>query len=217
MHDFFLCIRLVMAKLSYIFATCLVSTVETGGKSDKARFIMAQASVFTPKTRKTRICPENAISDKRLPMPETIAIEDITSLGHSFIGILKSVSDAVRNGQTIHCISDNFVYGSCDDTEGYLKAISDIHNLYRRLISSRTKEALCIKKSNGAVLGRPFGSDIKMRVLKKNSRKIIKELNTGYKHSFICKKYGVSESTLKRFIKEYRENSGNNTQTTKTN
>jgi DNA invertase Pin-like site-specific DNA recombinase len=69
----------------------------------------------------------------------------------------------------------------------------------REIISSITKSALTVKKSEGVILGR------KKNVSKLDNHKddIIKMINDGVKLNMICKKIGCSSFTLSMYIHKY--------------
>ena len=63
----------------------------------------------------------------------------------------------------------------------------------------RTKEALALKKSEGVTLGRKYGSDVKMEVIRQNEREIEKMIEKGMSITQICRKIGVARSTWYKY------------------
>jgi DNA invertase Pin-like site-specific DNA recombinase len=77
-----------------------------------------------------------------------------------------------------------------------------VAEIERNLISQRTKEALALRKANGVKLGRPAGTRPKKSILLQNINDIEHMINTGATRKDICRKYGVSSETLRRFLAE---------------
>ncbi|KAA6320866.1 hypothetical protein EZS27_029416 [termite gut metagenome] len=72
----------------------------------------------------------------------------------------------------------------------------------RNLISMRTKEALARRKQEGKLLGRRPGDSPQMKIVIKNEKSIIQQLNKKIPKDVIAKQLGVSRSTLYRFLKK---------------
>lgn len=65
----------------------------------------------------------------------------------------------------------------------------------------RTKEALARRKQEGKMLGRKKGDNPKLQLLKENKRYILKQTKNGTKHAKLAREFGVSRSTMFRFLK----------------
>ena len=72
----------------------------------------------------------------------------------------------------------------------------------RDLISSRTKEALRVKKANGMVLGRPKGPG--KSKLDKFKPEIEALLANGSTQKFIAKRYETTEANLYNWMKKHQ-------------
>jgi len=71
------------------------------------------------------------------------------------------------------------------------------------MISSRTKEALARKKSEGMRLGRPSGSFAKETKLTGREQVIQELLSKQVSHSAIARILGVNRGTLTSFVKRH--------------
>ena len=65
----------------------------------------------------------------------------------------------------------------------------------------RTKEALARRKQEGIALGRKKGDNPKLQVLHDNKRYILKQAKGGQKHAKLAREFGVSRTTMFRFLK----------------
>lgn len=70
----------------------------------------------------------------------------------------------------------------------------------RDLISARTREALAVRKEQGAVLGRQPGSCPKMGKLMVEKEEILRRRNAGMSITDLSKAYNVSRGTMSKFI-----------------
>jgi DNA invertase Pin-like site-specific DNA recombinase len=78
----------------------------------------------------------------------------------------------------------------------------------RNLIAARTKEALAYRKTQGMILGRPKGSNVRTQVLQGNAGSILKMLDQGKPKTEIARIYGVSKTTLYNFLKRELKEKG---------
>ena len=67
--------------------------------------------------------------------------------------------------------------------------------------SMRTKEALARRKQEGIPLGRRKGDNPKLQLLYENKRYILKQARSGAKHAKLAREFGVSRTTMFRFLK----------------
>lgn len=106
------------------------------------------------------------------------------------------------HGKKIKIISikENYELGDNINSKVLAFAFGLSAEIERNLISQRTKEALARKKAEGALLGRPKGSQSKKLKLQGKEQLIRKLLNDGYSKSDIAKKLGICYDTLNRFV-----------------
>ena len=135
----------------------------------------------------------------RLERGDSLYVEGVSCLGSSMSEVLGILTEALKRGISIYGVEDGFSFDRSIDLHSYLAALGQVDAIYNSIISSRTKAALDKKRREGAKLGRPVGSDGKMKTLQRNRAGVLKAINSGMPYMDICRKYKVSFSTLRRF------------------
>ena len=136
---------------------------------------------------------------RKMQRGDSLYVEDVSSLGNSVNEVLSVLTEALKFGINVYGVSDGFAFDRGIDRHIYLTAFEQVGDIYYSIISKRTKAALKKKKQEGVKLGRPVGSDEKMRVLQRNRVGIVKAIDSGVPYVDICRKYRVSASTFRRF------------------
>ncbi|MCD8263423.1 MAG: recombinase family protein [Tannerellaceae bacterium] len=154
--------------------------------------------VRSPKNGGNRI--EEIIRD--MEPGDTLIVADISRLSRKIMEILHIIVLSMERGITLHCLKDGYSFGPNMDTQSLALAFGLAPEIERGLISSRTREALSISKSQGSKLSRPKGSSQLERLLslKDQIEKDVLEENATY--SELAEYYKVSLSSFKRFVKE---------------
>lgn len=134
---------------------------------------------------------------------DTVYIDDMSRLGSTFESILQFIYTTVSHGIHVHGVRNGFSTDCIGDVGTYLSAIEQLGDLYGSLISNRTKKALQRRRAEGKALGRPVGTAVKMSVLHGNRSEIERKIKEGVSLVGICSEYGVSYSTLRRYLQEY--------------
>ena len=67
----------------------------------------------------------------------------------------------------------------------------------------RTREALALRRAEGMVLGRRYGSYTKLNVLIENRQTVIAMLDRGKSIGDICRHFGLSRDTFAKFRVKY--------------
>mgnify|MGYP001536514597 FL=1 len=107
-----------------------------------------------------------------------------------------------------HCLKHKIVLYSTKDGYAFDDSINSkvlcfafglVAEIERNLISMRTKEALALRKAEGKVLGRRKGDCPKMGLLVSNRKEVLKLLRRGESVAGICRRYGISRDTFRRF------------------
>ena len=89
-------------------------------------------------------------------------------------------------------------------TQQNLLRVGDIvAEIERNLISMRTREALALRRAEGMVLGRRYGSYTKLNVLIENRQTVIAMLDRGKSIGDICRHFGLSRDTFAKFRMKY--------------
>ena len=138
----------------------------------------------------------------RMRRGDSLYTEDVARLGGSLNDILDILSVALLRGVGIYGISDGFSTNSSVDVNSYLSALRDVNEIYSKMVSNRAKAVLNQRRAEGVRLGRPEGSDVKMRMLLDNRAKIDAAIANGTTLAELSRKYKVSYSTFRRFLKQ---------------
>lgn len=119
---------------------------------------------------------------------DTIIVSEISRLGRNLMQIMGILNLCMEKKIKIISIKENYELGDNINSKVLAFAFGLSAEIERNLISQRTKEALARKKAEGALLGRPKGSQSKKLKLQGKEQLIRKLLNDGYSKSDIAKK-----------------------------
>jgi DNA invertase Pin-like site-specific DNA recombinase len=147
--------------------------------------------------------------DKRLlgPLLEEVKKDDLiicselSRLGRNLFMIMSILNHLMNSGVRICTIKDTYRLGDNIQSKVLAFAFGLSAEIERNLISQRTKEALARKRSEGVVLGRPWGSKSSQVKLSghENEIQILLEKQTSI--SAISRIFGVNRLTVHRFLK----------------
>jgi DNA invertase Pin-like site-specific DNA recombinase len=114
--------------------------------------------------------------------------------------IMSILNRLMVNGVKIWTIKDNYQLG--DDIQATILAFAFglSAEIERELISQRTKEALARRRSEGFVLGRPFGSKSARLKLSGHEAEIQALLGKKISKCAIARQFGVSRKTVVSFV-----------------
>lgn len=73
---------------------------------------------------------------------DTVYVEEISRLGSTYDGILKSIYEMVSYGLNIHGMRDGFSTDNIGDIDTYLSTFVQMDNVFGKMVSNRTKAAL---------------------------------------------------------------------------
>ncbi|MCL2721856.1 MAG: master DNA invertase Mpi family serine-type recombinase [Treponema sp.] len=131
---------------------------------------------------------------------DLIVCSELSRLGRSLFMIMSILNHLMMNDVRIWTIKDNYKLGDNIQSKVLAFAFGLSAEIERELISQRTKDALARKKSEGKVLGRPWGSESSYFKLTNHEKEIRSLLANEYSKSAIGRIYGVNRSTVVRFL-----------------
>lgn len=140
---------------------------------------------------------------KLLHEGDTLIVSELSRLGRSTMEVMTIFKHLAEKDISTHIIKGNFIIGDKQNkiqSTVLIFAFSLAAEIERELISSRTKEALALKKSQGVVLGRPKGSIAKSK-LDGKEKEIEIFLEKKIPVASIAKILNVSRTTMNQFIK----------------
>ncbi len=139
---------------------------------------------------------------KQLGAGDNLMAIDLASLGRSVLEIFQILVAAVEKGINIHTLKGDWKFDNTIPTDKVIKGLSLVIEVERSFISSRTKEALAVKKAAGIKLGKPKGT-IQKSKLDKFRPEIEQLLVNGSSLKYIAKRYDTSSVNLSQWVKKH--------------
>lgn len=144
---------------------------------------------------------------RRIKYGDLIICTELSRLGRNLYMIMDILYICMDKGCQVWTIKDNYRLGEDIQSKVLAFAFGLSAEIERDLISSRTKEALARKKSEGKVLGRPKGKKMGSENMKlgRVQKAFIEQYKQGVPVSTIASKYHVSRTTVYRYLKRMEE------------
>lgn len=130
-----------------------------------------------------------------------LIVTEISRLSRKLLDIMNIIQNCVERGVVLHSIKEGYIFEDNLNSKILGFAFGLVAEIERKLISSRTKEALAVKRANGQQLGRPRGSSPKSEVLRRNRKDILAMVAAGKSARSIAVKYNMSVCTVTRYLK----------------
>lgn len=131
-----------------------------------------------------------------------LIVAELSRLGRSMLEIMEIIGEAKRQEINIHAIKNNWTLNGSIESKILLMVFSMASEIERDLISSRTTEALRVRKASGVKLGRPKGPG--KSKLDEDKEEIVALLRDGVPKRRVAKKYGTSVVNLYNWIAKNR-------------
>lgn len=144
---------------------------------------------------------------RRIKSGDLIICTELSRLGRNLYMIMDILYICMDKECQVWTIKDNYRLGEDIQSKVLAFAFGLSAEIERDLISSRTKEALARKKSEGKVLGRPKGKKMDSENMKlgKVQKAVISQYKKGMSITAIANKYHVSRSTVYRYLERMEE------------
>jgi len=133
---------------------------------------------------------------------DLIICTELSRLGRSLFMIMSILNHLMKIGAKIWTIKDNYRLGNDIQSTVLAFAFGISAQIERDLISSRIKEALARRKSEGKILGRRKGSKSSHVKLTGNETQIKELLKKKISKSAMGRMLGVDRMTVAKFINE---------------
>jgi len=134
----------------------------------------------------------------QLEKDDWLIVPELSRLGRSMLEIMEIIAEAKRKEINIYAIKNNWTLNGTMESKVLLMVFSMAAEIERDLISSRTTEALRVKKEAGIKLGRPKGPG--KSKLDEHQEEIIALLRNGVPKKRVADKYGSSAVNLYNWI-----------------
>lgn len=138
---------------------------------------------------------------RSLASGDHLIVTEISRLSRKLLEIMNIIQDCVERGVILHSIKEGYIFEDNLNSKILGFAFGLVAEIERNLISSRTKEALAVRRANGQRLGRPRGSSPKSDLLEKNRGDILAMVACGKSARSIATKYKMSVCTVTRYLK----------------
>lgn len=135
-----------------------------------------------------------------LTASDTLIVTELSRLGRSVMEVMSILNVLMNKKVKVISIKEGYELGDTIDSKILAFAFSLSADIERKMISSRTKEALARKKQEGRTLGRPKGSLSKETKLTGKDQDIKVLLQKRISLSSIARIMGVHRLTVKSYI-----------------
>lgn len=133
-----------------------------------------------------------------LDKDDWLIVAELSRLGRSMLEIMEIISEAKRKEINIYAIKNNWTLNGTIESKILLMVFSMASEIERDLISSRTTEALRVRKASGVKLGRPKGPG--KSKLDQHQQEIVALLKDGVPKKLVARRYGTSIVNLYNWI-----------------
>lgn len=136
---------------------------------------------------------------KKMKKDDILIVSEISRLGRDLLNIMNILHYAMDKDIKIIAIKENYSLGNDINSKVLAFAFGLSAEIERKLISSRTKEALAKRKADGIVLGRPRSKEC----LKLSEQKdfVFELMRSGAPKTQIIEILGVKRASLYNFLK----------------
>ena len=129
---------------------------------------------------------------------DVVIVSELSRLGRSMLEIMEIISIISDKKVSLYSVKGDWKLDNSIQSKIVAMVFAMAAEIERELISSRTKEALRVKKANGVKLGRPKGPG--KSKLDKYKPEIEALLNNGATQKFIANRYNTTEANLYRWL-----------------
>jgi len=133
---------------------------------------------------------------------DLIICTELSRLGRSLFMIMSILNRLMLKEVRVWTIKDNYRLGDNIQSKVLAFAFGLSAEIERELISQRTKEALARIRSEGKILGRPYGKQSNYLKLTGREKDIKMLLDRHFSKTAIGRIYGVNRVTVDIFIKK---------------
>src|SRR5438270_13078809 len=140
---------------------------------------------------------------ERMREEDILIVTELSRLGRSILEVMSILHTLMEKDVKVFTTKERYELGNNISSKVLAFAFSLSAEIERSMISSRTKEALARKKSEGKRLGRPKGSYAKETKLSGKEAIIRELLSKRVSHSAIARILGVNRGTLTAFVKRH--------------
>lgn len=142
---------------------------------------------------------------QRMKSGDTLIVTEVSRLSRTLTDIMSIMGKCLEKGINLYTTKEGYSFDNTINSKVLCFAFGLVAEIEHNLISLRTKEALALRKAEGAVLGRKKGSYTKTNVLIENRRIIIGMLKRDCSVADICRRFDISRDTFAKFRNRYND------------
>ena len=142
-------------------------------------------------------------SVRHLKKGDILIVTELSRLSRSLHEIMEIMKLCVDVKVAVHSTKDGYIFDDSINSKVLSFAFGLAAEIEHKLNSQRTREAMALRKAEGKHMGRKFGSTPKIQILKSCKGEIAAKLKAGASIMGLCKEYGISYETFRRFKKHF--------------
>lgn len=140
---------------------------------------------------------------RRMKRGDTLVVTEISRLSRTLTDIMSIMGRCLKKQINLYTTKEGYTFDNTINSKVLCFAFGLVAEIERNLISMRTREALALRRAEGMVLGRRYGSYTKLNVLIENRQTVIAMLDRGKSIGDICRHFGLSRDTFAKFRVKY--------------
>lgn len=140
----------------------------------------------------------------RLRAGDVLIVTEVSRLGRSLLEVMSILHTVMEIEAKVFTTKEGYELGNTINAKVLAFAFSLSAEIERTMISSRTKEALARKKSEGQRLGRPKGSVAKVTKLTGKEQTIRELLDKRVSYAALGRIFGVHRGTVTSFVRRHQ-------------
>ena len=140
---------------------------------------------------------------RRMKRVDTLVVTEISRLSRTLTDIMSIMGRCLKKQINLYTTKEGYTFDNTINSKVLCFAFGLVAEIERNLISMRTREALALRRAEGMVLGRRYGSYTKLNVLIENRQTVIAMLDRGKSIGDICRHFGLSRDTFAKFRVKY--------------
>src|SRR5260370_26124055 len=137
---------------------------------------------------------------ERMNANDMLIVSEISRVGRSLMEVMSILYQLMEKDVKVFTVKERYELGNNSNSKVLAFAFSLSAEIERQMISSRTKEALARKKSEGTLLGRPKGRLSKVTKLTGKENDILALLRKQVSHSAIAPLMELNRATVRTFV-----------------
>ncbi len=138
---------------------------------------------------------------QKMQKGDILIVTELSRLGRNLMQIMSILHTCMEKDVRVFTIKEHYELGNNINSKVLAFAFGLSVEIERNLISQRTKEALARKRAEGVILGRPKGSESKVKKLTGKEAEIKTLIDKKVSKSAIARILGVHRLTVTEFVK----------------